>query len=292
MSTETSAETAETAETPAETDDRGAAGGIGPLEGTLRETLDVCAGLTADEWEAPSACEGWTVRTAFAHVTLGVAAIAGLLSLDAYDQGEDFESAVDLRARELAVRPAAELLELFRSSVPAVLGTFGALPDEVAAMPVNMASAGTYPFASITDALTFDQTCHIRWDILSPRGPVRRELPDLDAARLSASIRWLVRGIPQMTTTRFRELLTEPVTVVLTGPGATAFHVVPGPDGVVAGPDGAAGPDRVAEARATVHTTATDFILWGTGREPRAGRARIDGDTAYATRVLDEFRVF
>jgi uncharacterized protein (TIGR03083 family) len=257
----------------------------GPLERALRESLEVFGTVTAEEMEAPSACEGWTVRTVLAHVTHSLATMAGLVNPQPYDPEEDFEPALDAQAREFARRPAGELLDLFRASMPTVLGTFQALPEEFAAMPVNMASAGTYPFGAMADALTFDHTCHIRWDVLQPRGPVRRDLPSLDAERLTASVRWLMRGIPQMTTARFRELLTDPITLVLVRPEAT-FRLVPQADTI------AVESSPAGKARATVRTTAADFIVWGTGREPRQDRIRIDGDTAYADQVLEEFRVF
>ena len=256
-----------------------------PLERALRESLEVYGSLTAEEMEAPSACEGWTVRMVLAHVTQGLASMAGLVSSQPYDPEEDLESALDGQAREFARRPPGELLDLFRASMPTVLGTFQALPEEFAAMPVNMASAGTYPFRAMADALTFDHTCHIRWDVLQPRGPVRRDLPSLDAERLTASVRWLMSGIPQMTTARFRELLTDPITLVLDKP-ETTFRLVPQDDTITVEPSPA------GKARATVRTTATEFIVWGTGREPRQDRIRIDGDTVYADKVLEEFRVF
>jgi uncharacterized protein (TIGR03083 family) len=255
------------------------------LERTLNESLEVFSSLTAQELEAPSACAGWSVRTVLAHVTQSLAALAQLVPLPPSTPGKDFESELDAQAREFARRPDAELLDLFRSSVPAVIATFGALPEEFAAMPVSMGSAGTYPFRALADALTFDHTCHIRWDVLQPRGPVRRDLPELDEGRLLASVRWLMRGVPQMTTSRFRELVTDPLDLVLVSPGAT-FRVEPEAATVTTGPS-SDGP-----ARATVHTSAADFIAWGTGRQSREGRVRVDGDAAYAERLLTEFRVY
>jgi hypothetical protein len=85
-------------------------------------------------------------------------------------------------------------------ALPAVLATFAGLTDEVAAMPVNMGTAGSYSLGSIADAIVFDYTCHTRWDVLAPRGPIQRALPDLDGGRLTAATRWLIGGIPQMTT--------------------------------------------------------------------------------------------
>lgn len=169
------------------------------------------------------------------------------------------------------------------------LEVFGGLTDELAAMPVEMGTAGTYPLASIADAIVFDHTCHTRWDVLAPRGPIRRTLPDLDGGRLTAAARWLVGGIPQMTSNRFRELLTDPLAVVLTGPGGTAFRLFPHSCSVEKTEEAPLVDDQ---ARAVVRTSAADFILWGTGREPRQGRVEIAGDAAYANTVLDAFHVY
>ena len=287
MSSETSS-----SETSSETSSAtGTSAGIrtAALERTLAETLDVFGSLTAEELAAPSACEGWTVHMTLAHLATGVGGIAGLLPITPYDQGQEFEAALDAHAREVAARPAAELLDIVRSSVPAVLSPFGGLTDALAATPVNMGTAGSYPLGSIADALVFDHTCHVRWDVLAPRGPVRRTLPDLDGERVAAAPRWLIGGIPQMTTDRFRELLTDPLTLVLTGPGGTAVRLLPHAASVETSVDVPATDDQ---ARATVRTGAVDFILWGTGREPRHGRVEISGDTAYANTVLDAFRVY
>jgi uncharacterized protein (TIGR03083 family) len=263
---------------------------VGPLERALTESVEVFGSLSADEMEAPSACAGWTVRTLLAHLTGGVAGMAGLLSLGGYAETDDLEEVTDARARQLAARPAAELLELLRLSVPKVLATFGALPPQYATAQVSLGSAGAYPFARMADALTFDHTCHVRWDLLAPRGPVRRVLPELDEGRLASSVSWLVGGIPRMTTAGFRAALTEPLAFVLTGPGATTFRVLPGADTAVVA-TGALPPGSQA-ARAAVRSTAADFVAWGTGREPRHGRVAVDGDAAYADRVLDAFRVY
>ncbi|KPM52061.1 hypothetical protein ACG83_31420 [Frankia sp. R43] len=259
------------------------------IERTLAETLDVFGALTADELAAPSACDGWTVHTTLAHLTISVAGFAGLISITPYDQGLEFEAAVDAHTHEVAERPTAELLDIIRSSVPAVLAIFGGLTDELATTPVNMGTAGSYPLASLADAIVFDHTCHTRWDVLTPRGPVRRTLPDLDGERLAAATRWLIGGIRQMTTDRFHELLTDPLALVLTGPGGTALRLLPHAEATELHHDATAAQDGT---RATVRTSATDFILWGTGREARHGRVEITGDTAYADTVLDAFRVY
>ncbi|CAO5159202.1 conserved hypothetical protein [Frankia sp. AiPs1] len=273
------------------------AAGATALDRSVAEALDVFTALGDEQWSAPSACPGWTLHTVLAHLTTGVASIAGLLPpSEPAPPGLEFEAAIDVQARALAARPAGELLELLRTARPAAVGLFDTLSAELATHPVEMGTAGTYPLASIADALTFDFTCHLRWDVLAPRGPVQRALPAVDAGRLSASVRWLAAGIAQMTTSRFRDLLTDPLHIAITGPEAMTIRIQSHAQAVEATPDGphASGPSAASGAtpRATVRTSADAFILWSTGREPRQGRAELLGDAAYAEQVLAEFRVY
>ncbi|MCK9897318.1 maleylpyruvate isomerase N-terminal domain-containing protein [Frankia sp. AgB32] len=255
-----------------------------PLEAAITETIDVFGALSAEELQAPSACAGWTLHTLLAHLTISVGGVAGLLPLTPQDDSVEFEAAVDAHSREVAARSDAELLDLLRSSLPVVLKTFGEMTDEVAAFPVSLGTAGSYPFGSVSGAIVFDHLCHLRHDVLAPRGPIQRTLPEPDAARLASATGWLIGGIGQMTTDRFAQLLTDPLLLVLTGPGGSTHRVLAHAEGVEPGGDG--------PVRATVRTSAADFIEWATGRVPRQGRVELSGDAAYADAVLDEFRVY
>ncbi|MCM3882052.1 maleylpyruvate isomerase N-terminal domain-containing protein [Frankia sp. R82] len=286
-----------------------AVAGAQALGRSVAEAVEVFATLRDDEWTIPSACPGWTLHTVLAHLTLGIAGISGLLTPEPPPPGLEFEAATDVQARALAARPPAELLGLLRKAGPAAAALFGALPPALAARQITMGTAGTYPFAHFADALTFDATCHLRWDILAPRGPLQRSLPDVDAGRLSAAVRWLAGGIPQMTTQAFRDLLTDPLTIVITGPEPMTIRISPharlaevtpgaaerGQTPVV---DDLAADDRSPTAgdrnpaRATVRSSAEAFILWATGREPHRDRTELLGDATYATWALAEFRVY
>jgi hypothetical protein len=50
----------------------------------------------------------------------------------------------------------------------------------------------------VVDMFTFDLTTHLRFDILTPRGPVDRHLPSLGEAQLVPAVSWLLGGIPKM----------------------------------------------------------------------------------------------
>src|ERR1700758_3832924 len=55
-----------------------------------------------------------------------------------------------------------------------------------------MLDLGTYPLHAIADMFTFDMTTHLRYDIIAPRGPITRELPPIDNARLTPSMSCLL----------------------------------------------------------------------------------------------------
>jgi effector-binding domain-containing protein len=61
-----------------------------------------------------------------------------------------------------------------------------------------MLDLGSYPLHSIVDMFTFDLTTHLRYDILTLRGPVDRQLPPLAEAQLVPAVSWLLGGIPKM----------------------------------------------------------------------------------------------
>jgi hypothetical protein len=52
-----------------------------------------------------------------------------------------------------------------------------------------MFDLGSYPLHSIVDMFTFDLTTHLRYDILTTRGPVDRHLPALREAQLASIFR-------------------------------------------------------------------------------------------------------
>jgi hypothetical protein len=82
--------------------------------------------------------------------------------------------------------------------------------------------------------------------------------------------------------------MDRPVTITLDGPGGGTWSLAPGAGGkagkVETGPAG--------NAAAQITANAQEFALWATQRRPwRDHDVKIDGDEAYATRVLDAIRV-
>jgi len=94
----------------------------------------------------------------------------------------------------------------------------------------------------------------------------------------------MLAGLPQMCPS-VTKVLDRPLALHLTGPGGGQWTLTPGEPLLVV----AEGSSHDAAATAT--SSAVDFVLWGTTRVPWRDVVTLDGDTAYATRVLDEINI-
>jgi hypothetical protein len=86
-------------------------------------------------------------------------------------------------------------------------------------------------------------------------------------------------GLPQMCTP-VSGVLDRPLGVRLTGPGGGEWTLQPGSNLLTVEP-GLSNTDTV------ITSPATDFILWGTTRSPWRKHVSVDGDAAYAEKILD-----
>jgi hypothetical protein len=149
-----------------------------------------------------------------------------------------------------------------------------------------MGDLGTHPMSLMPGIFLFDGYCHLRNDILKPNGPIDRPEPPRDEQRLRPTLEWMLAGLPWMCASQLA-FVDRPVNLVLTGVGGGTWSVAPGgDDGRLSVSEGAA-PD----AAATVTSDGHDFVIWGTKRRPWRDRVQIDGDTAYAERVLDGIKI-
>ena len=152
---------------------------------------------------------------------------------------------------------------------------------------MTIADLGTYPTHMLADAFAFDLFCHLRNDILAPRGPVRRDVPPADAARLAPAVGWMLAGLPQMCAGSLGDLEGDLV-VELTGAAPSTW--------CISGRAGDWTVDRLADpgavaARATIRSDASDFVVWATKREQWRPLVMIEGDTAFATAFLDRLNI-
>jgi uncharacterized protein (TIGR03083 family) len=254
------------------------------LKADHAEVLAVIKSLSPEEWEAPSGCEGWRTKDLVAHLACTFRAVAEPGSLPPGVEG-DLEATQEVGVAERkdwpADRVAAEYEELGSKAIEALTGLQApGIGDTV----IPLEDAGQYPLHMVANALAFDHYCHLRNDMLAPRGSVDRPAPPHDELRLGATMEWLLAGIPQMPGPAIADAVTAPLTLELTGPGGGSWTIKPGVEVV----EGAAG-----DAAATVTSSAQDFVMWSTRRASwRESGVTIDGDKELAERGLDTIRLF
>jgi len=142
---------------------------------------DLLAGLTPEQWESPSLCDGWRVRDVAAHVSLvGLPPSPGSLLADLARARGSFHRLNTLAARRRAERPPGRLVADLRDS----------------------AGSRQLPVVSNQRNVLFDVLVHGQ-DIAMPLG---LELPvPLDAAADGASRVWAM-GWPFWARRRLRGL--------------------------------------------------------------------------------------
>ena len=246
------------------------------------DLFTIAENLTSGDWHKPSAASGWSVGDVICHVGCLLELLQAAVRGDSLpDSG--IEALNDAQVAQRGDWQPARVLEYVHSQLDSALPVFTTLQDEpLASVHTQMLDLGSYPLNAIADMFTFDITTHLRYDILSPRGPIAGTLPPADGARLAPSVSWLLGGIPQMQPTLVRHL-TAPLALRLTGPAAQEVLISADNDAItVESLDGAA-----TNVAATLTSTTADFLAWSTTRLPWRERVSIDGDSAVAAAFLD-----
>ena len=249
------------------------------------EVKSVVSSLTDEEWSRPSGCAGWSVRDLVAHMSSNYK--------ETVDPSPPPAEPVQLpaeRMMDLLVEPRkdwtnqqilAEYLDYCDKAVD-VLASFQDEP--LASTVIPLADLGSYPMHLLADAYAFDHYCHLRIDLLAPRGPIERAVPAADATRIGPAVRWMITGMPQMQQ-NLGASLSAPIVLVLTGPGGGEWTIAPsGSDIVVTAGASAA-------AVATVSSSGHDFVDWGTQRSNWRGHCSVTGDESVVARFLDALNI-
>ena len=254
------------------------AAAIDALEHEVHHARDLFATLTSEEWHATSGCEGWRVQDVVQHMAAVFQQIADPASIDVGDSGraeEANEVAVDAR-RDWTVE---QVLDAYREwSVKGVAALAALQEPPMAEMVAPIADLGTHPLHLLGNAITFDHYCHLRHD-LGVAVPRARELPR-EEATLTATLEWMLAGLPQMCASALAAAPQQAVNLVFDGPAGGSYVLSPGTDGwtVTAGTD----PDAP-----TVHSTVHDFVSWGTKRSDWRDATTGDVDDEALAGVLD-----
>jgi hypothetical protein len=163
-----------------------------------QEILAIGETLDTYQWQLPSAASGWSVQDVVVHtgclLGLRMAAVGGEVAPDT-----GIEALNGMQAAEKRGWNSTQALEALQQNLDKALAVFAPLQDEtLASVETQMLDLGSYPLHSIVDMFTFDLTTHLRYDILTPRGPVDRHLPPLGEAQLVPAVSWLLGGVPKM----------------------------------------------------------------------------------------------
>lgn len=157
--------------------------------------LAIGSGLTDEQWQAPSGCEGWSVKDVVTHLAnLFWAAVDGTQLPDT--AGQATEQAQDTAVAARRDRPAAEVLADYEKVSETGLQRLAELAALDVEMPVSD-DFGTYSTAVIPAAYAFDHYTHIRADLFAPRGPLSGDPPPSDELRVGAALDWVEAALPQ-----------------------------------------------------------------------------------------------
>ena len=156
----------------------------------------------------------------------------------------------------------------------------------LATTPLTLADLGTYETHQLADAYAFDLYCHLRVDVLAPRGPIQRELPPVDDLHVRPAIGWMLAGLPQMQGDAFA-FVDRPIQLRLEGPGGGVWQILPMEDGRVEVDDTAV----ESTSAASIRSSAVAFVVWATKRSDWRDDVELEGDHQLATRFLDTLNI-
>jgi uncharacterized protein (TIGR03083 family) len=190
--------------------------------------LEICAGLTDEQWRAESGCAGWSVQDVVAHM--------GGLWWTVVDptQLPDTGDAPTEQAQDIIV-------ESRRSWTPEQVVTdytdVSLRALEVAAeletqdFELDLGAFGKYHMSVLPNAFAFDHYTHIRADLFAPRGPLTTTPPPSDELRLGPTLDWIEAALPQQSATAIAQL---PGAVEIVTTGVAARTITAGEGSVVA----------------------------------------------------------
>ncbi len=236
-------------------------------------------GWSEDEWNSPSACEGWTVKHLIAHMNTTFMSVVDPSGLPDVDASLPFERQLHERALILGAASSDEVLTKYRDLGKQAADALEGL--QAIDTPIDVPGLGNFPMQLLANAFAFDAYTHLRVDLLKPRGPLETEVPSSVDTQLSAAMDWLIAGLPQMSRETLQPI-TDTVNLEIEGPGGRTINVTAGEVNEGASPD----------AKATIRTTSADLVLWGTKRESPEGLVTIEGDQELGKAFANAVHVF
>ncbi len=261
------------------------------VEGLIANHADLQAtfeGLSADQWQLPSACEGWRVQDVLAHVTSNFAEMVE----PSPPPTEPPPAMTAEQAMEALVAPrkpwsATDLLAEYARTRDGAFAALGAMQDEpMASTEIPLADLGTYPMHWLANAYCFDHYCHLRHDLLAPAGPLADRLAPADDVRVRPGVEWMLAGMPQMCGGALA-LVVRPVRLELTGAGGGVWTIHPAQGAGLASIE----ESSATAPTATISSSAHDFVSWGTKRSDWRSACTLRGDADVAAAFLDALNI-
>jgi uncharacterized protein (TIGR03083 family) len=190
----------------------------GPIEALRADraaVLAVCAGLSPDQWQAPSGCPGWSVKDLISHLGILFWMVVDQTQVPADLAGQPTEQANELAVAARREQAAAEVLADYEKVSELALVQLAGLAT--LDMEVPLGDLGTYPAAALPLAYCFDHYTHLRADLFAPRGPLTGTPPPSDELREGPALGWIEAALPQQNSAAASACALE---IQVTGPAA------------------------------------------------------------------------
>jgi uncharacterized protein (TIGR03083 family) len=207
------------------------------------EVLRIGSALDAQDWAAPSGCEGWSVKDVVAHM--------GTLFWTAVDQsvlpdvaGVATEEAAEVLVASRRGMSGPQVLDdypIVSKRALSVLELLAGVDDEI-----PLGDLGTYPARILPAAFCFDHYTHIRADLVAPRGSLPGPVPPSDDLRLAPTLEWIEAAVPQQNRAIVESDGFEAADIVISGTAARTIRI--------GNPNGS--------ASATARSDAATLVQW------------------------------
>jgi uncharacterized protein (TIGR03083 family) len=252
------------------------------LEAEIDRATQLFASMTADEWQAPSGCDGWRVQDVAQHMAAVYQQIAAPDTIDAGDSGKA-EIAAEVPVRDRKDWSPQQVMDAYDEWSAKGLAALSALQEPpLADTVVPLSDLGSHPMHLLGNAIAFDHYCHLRHDIGAAVARAASLPRDPDV--LGPTVEWMLAGLPQMCADELASAPAQPVNLVFDGAAASSWCLSPGAGGWVV----SSGADDDAPV---VRTTAHDFVSWGTKRSDWRGSSTGDVSHPDVAAVLDAINV-
>ncbi len=181
----------------------------------------IASGLSPQQWESPSGCEGWTTKDLVSHLASTFWTVVG------GDPGPDtsgfgFEEAAALKVKARRSMTPGEVLADYED---VSLRALEVLPSVAALdLDISFSDAESYRASLLPAAFCFDHYTHIRADLFVPRGSLTGQPPPSDEMRLTTALDWIEAAIPQQNPA-LAGTLPDRIDLIVTGPGSRTIAV-------------------------------------------------------------------